>query len=132
MCIRAISMLDDVFVLEKAVYTDVFKSTPNDKWDGAPAAGDIRRVRTYVEGRKAEEGAVVRDSWQRSIEQENVQYFSFQFAPIGAYSINWPYVAFSGLYNTIMIMDTFHRNQIQMVQVADPSERISILNTTFT
>jgi len=30
MCIRAISMLDDVFVLDKAVYTDVHKTASSE------------------------------------------------------------------------------------------------------
>jgi len=41
--------------------------------------------------------------------QSNIQYFEYIYTPIRAFSINWPYVAFSGLGNFLIIVNAFDR-----------------------
>ena len=37
-----------------------------------------------------------------------------------AYSINWPYVTFSGLSNTLVIINAFERRMIHRIEIAPP------------
>ena len=56
-----------------------------------------------------------------------------------AYSINWPYVTFSGLSNTLVIINAFERRIIHRIEIAPPHaqeaisyERASIEQTFIT
>ena len=40
-------------------------------------------------------------------DEENIWYFDYKYCPISAFSINWPYVAFSGLDNYLVLVNAF-------------------------
>ena len=58
--------------------------------------------------------------------QKNIQYFEYIFTPVRAFSINWPYVAFSGLGNYLLIVNAFDRKQIRRIQIAEEDAHITI------
>lgn len=68
-------------------------------------------------------------SWQTFDEEEMAisapVYQSDTFAPISAFSINWPYVVFSGLSSKhIMIVNAFTQKTINRVQLHDEVDKI--------
>lgn len=51
---------------------------------------------------------------------------------MSAFSVNWPYIAFSGLNDYLIIMNAFEQEMIHRVQVFDESEDIDICQTYIT
>ena len=55
------------------------------------------------------------------------------FSSFRAYSVNWPYICFSGLGNDLCVINAFQQNIIHMIQVApDNSQNTSIVQTYIT
>jgi len=64
--------------------------------------------------------------------QKNIQYFEYIYAPLRAFSINWPYVVFTGIGNFIIIVNAFDRKQMRRIQVAEETDDITICQTYIT
>ena len=58
--------------------------------------------------------------------EEDIKYFDFSYSPIRAFSINWPYFAFSGFNNYLVIVNAFDKRVLRRVQVAPKEEKLTI------
>lgn len=54
------------------------------------------------------------------------------YSVVNAFSINWPYVAYSGLDNELVILNAFQQDQVHRVELCDAEEEIDILATFIT
>lgn len=56
----------------------------------------------------------------------------FVYSPLRAYSVQWPYVALSGLANFVLIVNAYDKRVLRRVQVADRDAKITISQTFIT
>lgn len=49
-----------------------------------------------------------------------------------AFSICWPFIAFSGLGNYILLINAYENTKIRRIQIADPDKSITICQTYVT
>ena len=68
----------------------------------------------------------------KGAEEENIKYYDYRYSTISAFSINWPYVAFSGLDNYLVLVNAFDRKILRRIQLAKKEERIVIQQTCIT
>lgn len=65
--------------------------------------------------------------------KENLEMFHYTYQVVNAFSINWPYVAYSGLNNELVILNAFQQDQIHRVElVGIDGKEINILATYIT
>ena len=63
---------------------------------------------------------------------QNMYRYGYIFSSLRAFSTSWPYVAFAGFSNYIILVNAFDRKFIQRIQLADDSQRITICDTYIT
>ena len=57
---------------------------------------------------------------------------SFKNTVMNAYSMNWPYVSFSGLENELTILNASAQDVIHRVPIVQPNEKVTICTTYIT
>jgi hypothetical protein len=58
--------------------------------------------------------------------QKNEVYNNYIFSPLRAFSMCWPFIAFSGLGNYILLINAYESTKIRRIQVAEPHKSITI------
>ena len=80
---------------------------------------------------KDEEFYVNKVSYQEG-DNSQFNHEEFAYSSINAFSIKWPYVAFSGIQNFIMIYNAFDSNLINRIEIAGQKESVLIQQTFIT
>ena len=68
-------------------------------------------------------------------EKIDFQKYPYTYSVVNAFSINWPYVAYSGLDNELVILNAFNNAEIHRVELGrqgNHKEEINILGTYIT
>ena len=87
--IRLLSLKDGHFQLDKAVFDECDKNT------------------------------LEKETKKRESKERNIEYFSYLYSSMTAFSFNWPFVAFSGLGNTLVVLNAFNRRMIHRIDLVD-------------
>lgn len=58
-----------------------------------------------------------------------MEYFEYGLEVISAFSINWPYIAFSGLDMSLVIFNMYNKELVQRIQLAPEGVNINICQT---
>lgn len=111
---RLLSCKDDEFLFDKAIYTEehYVKDDCNSSIGQNNFKERIINLNVCV--------------------QKDIEYFYYVYNPIRAFSINWPYVAFAGLGNHLMIVNAFDRRLMRRIQIAEDDIKIMICETYIT
>lgn len=64
--------------------------------------------------------------------QQNEEYFNYIYSPLRAFSICWPYIAFSGLGKFILLVNAYENTKIRRIQIAEEGRAITICQTYIT
>ena len=59
-------------------------------------------------------------------------YYNYIYSPLRAFSICWPFIAFSGLGNYILLINAYENTKIRRIQVAEANKSITISQTYIT
>lgn len=114
-------MRDDEFILDKCDFDEIEK--PEDKnAPKSPKKKDADKLRRQSLKKKG--GSPFENN--KEYIQINDEYLYFIFSPLRAYSMQWPYVALSGLSNYVLIVNAYDRKFLRRVQVAERNEQITI------
>lgn len=85
--VRLLSLKDSQFQLDKAIFDELDEKNSGD------------------------------EVFSREKKELNIEYFSYNYSFMSALSINWPFLAFSGLENTLVIINAFDRKMIHRIEM---------------
>jgi hypothetical protein len=103
--IRILSLKDTEFMLDKCTYDDCKVNSQDDQM-----FPDI----------------VKSSNKKHKYEQKNEIYYNYIYSPLRAFSMCWPFIAFSGLGNFIILINAYENTKIRRIQVADQEKSITI------
>ena len=69
---------------------------------------------------------------KQSFLYRSMKFQSYVFSYMRAQSTSWPYFAYTGFNNYILLINAFNRKFIQRIQLADESQNITICDTYIT
>jgi hypothetical protein len=87
MNVRFLSMRDDEYLFEKAEYWDVKEAIEPEN-----LSNELTNLTNIV--------------------NKHVKYQTFHFQPVGAFSMNWPFFAFSGSGKYIYVLNAFFKKRV--------------------
>lgn len=105
--IRMLSMKDDEFLLDKCKYYESQEKTEDFY------AQILNNSMTYT--------------------QRDTKFKQYSLGTISAFSINWPYVACSGLKGNLIVLNFFDRTEINRIEMCDdPDVNVLVVQTFIT
>ena len=103
--VRMLSMKDDDFLLDKCTYYESQEKTDD------VYAHILNNDMTYT--------------------QSDIEFKQYHLGTISAFSINWPYVACSGLRGDLIVLNFFDRTEIHRIEMCEDPEVNVLVHQTF-